>query len=183
MILDLVGNKIDDLDTHWVERSAKNPKLEINKIKSQENATELNTQTKQPMPSVGAAGIGTIKKQSTKQIMEGEGFVKSNLKWFGEDGPWTPVFRVIKQKTSLTAKNMMSDLLDTPLLKLKNTKQWGYDATGKSIETDMRMMRVKEVQAHNLIKEQYLKYVAREQGAQKVPSTTIGSMVHNRLNN
>ena len=176
-------NKIDDLDTHWVERSAKNPKLEINKIKSQENTTELNTQTKQPMPSVGAAGIGTIKRQSTKQIMEGEGFVKSNLKWFGEDGPWTPVFRVIKQKTSLTAKNMMSDLLDTPLLKLKNTKQWGFDATGKSIETDMRMMRVKEVQAHNLIKEEYLKYVAREQGAQKVPTTTIGSMVHNRFNN
>ena len=139
-----------------------------------------------PKPSgVGAAGVseGGTPRFTAKEQMTGEKFVKSNLKIFGEEGPWTPVFRVIKQKTSLTAKNMMSDLLDTPLLKLKNTKQWGFDATGKSIETDMRMMRVKEVQAHNLIKEEYLKYVAREQGAQKVPTTTIGSMVHNRFNN
>ena len=82
------------------------------------------------------------KKFTIKQQMEGEGFVKTNLGVFGEDGPWTPVFRLIKQKTSLTARKMIGDLLDTPLLKLKNTKEWGFKASGKSIETDMRMMRV-----------------------------------------
>ena len=175
-------NKIDDLDTHWIERSAKNPKIETTKSKISEDVIEPSMQNKQPMPSVGAAGIGTVKRQTTKEIMEGEEFIKTNLKWFGEDGPWTPVFRVMKS-SSKTAREMMATLLDTPLLKLKNTKQWGFDATGKSIETDMRMMRVREVQAHNLIKEEYLKYVARVQGAQKVPNTTIGSMVHNRFNN
>ena len=47
---------------------------------------------------------------------------------------------------------MMGDLLDTPLLKLKNTKAWGFSATGKSIETDMRMMRVGEIESHKMVK-------------------------------
>ena len=85
--------------------------------------------------------------------MTGEKFIETNLKIFGEDGPWTPVFRVIKQKTSLTARRMMGDLLDTPLLKLKKTlKAWGFSATGKSIETDMRMMRVGEIESHKMVK-------------------------------
>ena len=176
--------KIDKLDDHWVEKSARNPKLETTKLKSKEDILEdgqVGT-FKEPMPSVGAAGIGTVKRQTTKEIMEGEEFVKSNLRIFGEDGPWTPVFRVMKS-ASKTARIMMADLLDTPLLKLKNTKEWGFDVTGKSIETDMRMLRVGEVQSHNLIKEQYLLYVKREQGAHKVPKTNLGTMVHNKYNN
>jgi len=122
------------------------------------------------------------KRTTISQQMHGEKFVKSNLKIFGEDGPWTPVFRVINQNTSLTARKIMGDLLDTPLLKLKNTKAWGFNATGKSIETDMRMMRVGEIESHKMIKDQYLKYVQRQQletGA-TVPSTDFMMMFKNR---
>ncbi|BAQ87674.1 putative internal virion protein [uncultured Mediterranean phage uvMED] len=122
------------------------------------------------------------KKFTIKEEMTGEKFVKSNLKIFGEDGPWTPVFRVINQKTSLTARKIMGDLLDTPLLKLKNTKAWGFSATGKSIETDMRMMRVGEIESHKLVKDSYLKYVQRQQketGAD-VPRTDFMMMFKNR---
>ena len=101
---------------------------------------------------------------------------------FGEDGPWTPVFRTVNQKVSLTAKKMIGDLLDTPLLKLKNTKAWGFSATGKSIETDMRMMRVGEIESHKMIKDQYLTYVQRQQkttGA-NVPKTDLMMMFKNR---
>jgi len=121
------------------------------------------------------------KKFTAKQQMEGEGFIKSNLNIFGEDGPWNPVFRLIKQKTSLTAKNMISDLLDTPLLKLKNTKEWGFQASGKSIETDMRMMRVGEIESHKLVKDEYINYIKRIQGVEKVPSTNLGLALHNKL--
>ena len=42
----------------------------------------------------------------------------SNLGKFGEDGPWTNVFRLTKAN-SKTARTMIADILDTPLLKLK----------------------------------------------------------------
>jgi hypothetical protein len=145
------------------------------------DGTFVNPNKTDPQPSgVGAEGIFKS-KMTTKQKMEGETFVKSNLGVFGEEGPWTPVFRLIKQNTSLTARKMIGDLLDTPLLKLKNTKEWGFQSSGKSIETDMRMMRVGEIESHKLIKDEFEKYIARIQGSRAVPKTDLGLNLHNKL--
>ena len=168
---------IKQLENHWIGKNIKDGDIAVNGTFVSPNAKELSGGT------VGAAEtIGTKKKFTISQQMHGEKFVKSNLKIFGEDGPWTPVFRVINQNTSLTARKIMGDLLDTPLLKLKNTKAWGFDATGKSIETDMRMMRVGEIESHKMLKDQYLKYVQRQQTVtgDAVPKTDIGMMFKNR---
>ena len=144
----------------------------------------VNPNKRDPEPSgVGAASVieGGTPRFTAKEQMTGEKFIKSNLKIFGEDGPWTPVFRVIKQNTSLTARKMIGDLLDTPLLKLKNTKEWGFQSTGKSIETDMRMMRVGEIESHKLVKDQYINYIKRTQSENAVPSTNIGLAFHNKM--
>ena len=144
----------------------------------------VNPNKRDPEPSgVGAAGVteGGTPRLTAKEQMTGEKFIKTNLKIFGEDGPWNPVFRVIKQNTSLTARKMMGDLLDTPLLKIKNTKEWGFQSTGKSIETDMRMMRVGEIESHKLVKDQYINYIKRTQSENAVPSTNIGLAFHNKM--
>ena len=140
------------------------------------DGTFVNPNKTDPKPSaVGSDVTSQPIIQTAKEQMYGEKFVKSNLGIFGEDGPWTPVFRVIKQNTSLTARKMMGDLLDTPLLKLKNTKAWGFSATGKSIETDMRMMRVGEIESHKMVKDQYLKYVQRQQKETGTPVSMFGT--------
>jgi hypothetical protein len=165
--------KIKELDDKWVSnQTVKDTDIAI-------DGTFVKPNRMDPNPtSVGSEGIAKPIRQTAKEKMEGEGFIKSNLNIFGEDGPWTPVFRVIKQKTSLTAKTIMSDLLDTPLLKLKNTKEWGFQSSGKSIETDMRMMRVGEIESHKLVKDEYINYIKRVQGTEKVPQTNLGLALH-----
>ena len=71
--------------------------------------------------SVGAAANTEAQSRvlTPKADFEGEQFVKSNLGIFGENGPWTPVFRLTKSIVP-TARKMIADILDTPLLKLKN---------------------------------------------------------------
>ena len=172
-----VQKNVKELENTWIGKEVKDGDVGV-------DGTFVNPNEKPLSPStVGAAETATVKPRlSIKQEMTGEKFIKSNLKIFGEDGPWTPVFRVINQKTSLTARKIMGDLLDTPLLKLKNTKAWGFSATGKSIETDMRMMRVGEIESHKLVKDSYLKYVQRQQketGAD-VPTTDFMMMFKNR---
>ena len=172
-----VQKNVRELENTWIGKEVKDGDVGV-------DGTFVNPNEKPLSPStVGAAETATVKPRlSIKQEMTGEKFIKSNLGIFGEDGPWTPVFRVINQKTSLTARKIMGDLLDTPLLKLKNTKAWGFSATGKSIETDMRMMRVGEIESHKLVKDSYLKYVQRQQketGAD-VPTTDFMMMFKNR---
>ncbi|BAQ87739.1 putative internal virion protein [uncultured Mediterranean phage uvMED] len=172
-----IQKNVKELENTWIGKEVKDGDVGV-------DGTFVNPNEKPLSPStVGAAETATVKPRlSIKQEMTGEKFIKSNLGIFGEDGPWTPVFRVINQKTSLTARKIMGDLLDTPLLKLKNTKAWGFSATGKSIETDMRMMRVGEIESHKLVKDQYLKYVQRQQketGAD-VPTTDFFMMFKNR---
>ena len=171
-----VQKKIKEYDDKWISnQTVKDTDIAI-------DGTFVKSNKLDPNPtSVGAEGISKPIRQTAKQKMEGEGFIKSNLNIFGEDGPWTPVFRVIKQKTSLTAKTIMGDLLDTPLLKIKNTKEWGFQSTGKSIETDMRMMRVGEIESHKLVKDEYINYIKRIQGIEKVPGTNLGLALHNKL--
>ena len=129
---------------------------------------------------VGAAATEGVSKKTLAQIeaeaLQGEEFIKSYLGVFGETGPWTPVFRVIKS-SSLRARNMVTELLDTPLLKLKNTKEWGFQTTGKSLETDLRMLQVREIESLKAIKELYLKYVHRMK--QNVPKSELGIMLKN----
>lgn len=171
-----VQKKIKEYDDKWISnQTVKDTDIAI-------DGTFVKSNKLDPNPtSVGAEGISKPIRQTAKQKMEGEGFIKSNLNIFGEDGPWTPVFRVIKQKTSLTAKTIMGDLLDTPLLKIKNTKEWGFQSTGKSIETDMRMMRVGEIESHKLVKDEYINYIKRIQGREKLPGTNLGLALHNKL--
>ena len=167
---------LKELDDKWISnQTVKDTDIAIDGTFVKPNRTDPNP------TSVGAEGVSKPIRQTAKQKMEGEGFIKSNLNIFGEDGPWTPVFRIIKQKTSLTAKTMIGDLLDTPLLKIKNTKEWGFQSTGKSIETDMRMMRVGEIESHKLVKDEYINYIKRIQGIEKVPGTNLGLALHNKL--
>ena len=129
---------------------------------------------------IGAAATEGVSKKTLAQIeaeaLKGEAFVKTYLSVFGEAGPWTPVFRVIKS-SSLRARSMVTELLDTPLLKLKNTKEWGFQSSGKSLETDLRMLQVSEIESLKEIKELYLKYVGRMK--QSVPKSEIGIMLKN----
>lgn len=167
---------LKELDDKWISnQTVKDTDIAIDGTFVKPNRTDPNP------TSVGAEGVSKPIRQTAKQKMEGEGFIKSNLNIFGEDGPWTPVFRLIKQKTSLTAKTMIGDLLDTPLLKIKNTKEWGFQSTGKSIETDMRMMRVGEIESHKLVKDEYINYIKRIQGREKLPGTNLGLALHNKL--
>jgi len=171
-----VQKNVKELESQWIGKNIKDGDVAV-------DGTFVKPETKELAPSgVGAEGVTTPVRTTIKKEMTGEKFIETNLRIFGEDGPWTPVFRVINQKLSLTARRMMGDLLDTPLLKLKNTKAWGFSATGKSIETDMRMMRAKEIESHKLVKGQYLKYVERQQletGA-SVPKTDLFMMFKNR---
>tara|TARA_R110002153_G_scaffold182269_1_gene335592 strand:+ start:444 stop:3671 length:3228 start_codon:yes stop_codon:yes gene_type:complete len=173
--------KIKEFDEEYISKN--NTKSSISEKDIGIDGTLVNPNKTDPMPSAVGASVNTQPiRQTAKEQMYGEKFVKSNLGVFGEDGPWTPVFRTVNQKVSLTAKKMIGDLLDTPLLKLKNTKAWGFSATGKSIETDMRMMRVGEIESHKMIKDQYLTYVQRQQkttGA-NVPKTDLMMMFKNR---
>jgi hypothetical protein len=129
--------------------------------------------------SVGAAANEARIQPKPIDEFTGERFVKSNLGKFGEDGPWTNVFRLTKS-SSKTARTMIADILDTPLLKLKNTKQYGFQATDASIETKLRMREVGSIEAMKEIKEQYLLYINRVQG--KAPKTELGINLHNRFN-
>ena len=138
------------------------------------NPTETRT-----TGSVGAAANEQKVQPTPKSDFEGERFVKSNLGIFGEDGPWTNVFRLTKS-SSKTARKMIADILDTPLLKLKNTKEYGFQATDASIETKLRMREALSIQAMKGIKEQYLLYINRVQG--KTPKTELGINLHNRMN-
>ena len=171
-----VQKNVKELESQWIGKNIKDGDVAV-------DGTFVKPETKELAPSgVGAEGVTKPVRTTIKKEMTGEKFIETNLRIFGEDGPWTPVFRVINQKLSLTARRMMGDLLDTPLLKLKNTKAWGFSATGKSIETDMRMMRAKEIESHKLVKGQYLKYVERQQletGA-SVPKTDLFMMFKNR---
>ena len=133
-----------------------------------------------PPSSVGSAGIESNVTSSPAKRMEGEAFIKTRLKWFGEDGPWTPVFRVVKS-SSLTAKKLMESLLDTPLLKIKNTPAHKFSATEGSIETQMKVMKVDELEAHMAVRNLYLDYIGRLQGENAKPATNIGLYLHNRL--
>ena len=174
--------KLKEADDYWIGKNTEKPLIKSDDIAI--DGTFVKPNKTDPEPSgVGAAGVleGGTKRFTAKEQMTGEKFVKSNLKIFGEEGPWTPVFRVVNQNTSLTAKNMMSDLLDTPLLRIKNLPKQDFQRTAPSIETEMRKMRVGEITSHRLIKDEYEKYIARMQGEEKVPTTGLGLNLHNRL--
>ncbi len=144
-----------------------------------EDGKFINPNERPTTGSVGAAANETKIKATPLEEFQGEKFVKSNLGVFGEDGPWTNVFRVTKA-VSKNARTMIADILDTPLLKLKNTKQYGFKATDPSIEVQLRMREVGSIEAMKDIKEQYMKYIARVQGSH--PKTEIGLNMHNIMN-
>ena len=146
-----------------------------------EDGKFINPTEKPPTPgSVGAAANEEKIRPTPKQEFEGERFVKSNLGVFGEDGPWTNVFRVTKA-ISKNARTMIADILDTPLLKLKNTKEYGFRSTNRSIETELRMREVGNIEAMKEIKEQYMLMIKRVQDGKEF-KTEIGVNLHNRFN-
>lgn len=130
------------------------------------------------------SGVGAAVNTDTKNLstagkrLEGEAFVKSYFSKFGEEGPWTPVFRVMKSATT-NGRKMMSDILDTPLLKLKNTKDWGFQSTGASLEVQLKMEEVAVIESMKDIKTAYMKYL--ESIGQTKPKTEIGVNWRNTL--
>ena len=144
-----------------------------------EDGKFINPTERTTVGSVGAAANESKIQPRPIDEFTGERFVKSNLGKFGEDGPWTNVFRTTKA-SSKTARTMIADILDTPLLKLKNTKKYGFQSTDASIETKLRMREVGSIEAMKEIKEQYLLYINRVQG--KSPKTELGINLHNRFN-
>jgi len=162
------------------DRAYNAPKSETVTNKLYEDGKFIDPNENPKTGSLSAAANEESIKTTPRQEFEGEQFIKTNLNIFGEDGPWTPVFRLVKSK-SLNARKMIADILDTPLLKLKNTEKYGFQATDASIETKLRMMEVGNIEAMKGIKEQYLVYIKRVQG--KEPTTELGINLSNRFNN
>ena len=184
-----IPNKIVDdaisLADDWIPVTNKSIKKQIvqdmdGSVKVYEDGILVNPNKLDTPPSgVGAAVNTDVKNLSTAgKRLEGEAFVKSHLKIFGEDGPWTPVFRVMKSAT-LNGRKMMTDILDTPLLKLKNTKDWGFQSTGASLEVQLRMEEVAVIESMKDIKTAYMKYL--ESIGQTKPKTEIGVNWRNTL--
>ena len=132
------------------------------------NPKKLDT----PPSSVGAKVNTEAQNLSTPgKRLEGEAFVKSYFSKFGEEGPWTPVFRTMKS-LSTNARKMMSDILDTPLLKLKSTRDWGFQAVNPSLEVQLKMEEVAVIESMKDIKNIYLRYL--ESIGQTKPVTEVG---------
>ena len=169
----------------WIPPVNKNSKRMVVKeldgsSKIYEDGVLVNPNKVDTAPSgVGAAVNTDTKNLSTAgKRLEGEAFVKSYFSKFGEEGPWTPVFRVMKSATT-NGRKMMSDILDTPLLKLKNTKDWGFQSTGASLEVQLKMEEVAVIESMKDIKTAYMKYL--ESIGQTKPKTEIGVNWRNTL--
>ena len=169
----------------WIPPVNKNSKRMVVKeldgsSKIYEDGVLVNPNKVDTAPSgVGAAVNTDTKNLSTAgKRLEGEAFVKSYFSKFGEEGPWTPVFRVMKS-ASTNGRKMMSAILDTPLLKLKNTKDWGFQSTGASLEVQLKMEEVAVIESMKDIKTAYMKYL--ESIGQTKPKTEIGVNWRNTL--
>ena len=128
--------------------------------------------------SVGASVAKDARAQmSYQEAKDAEEFVSTMFGKVGEEGPWTPVFRTMKA-VSKEARVMMGDLLDTPLLKLKNKRLYDFTSTPQSIELLRRKGERGVLQAQVLLYQAYQRYLKRV--GQEVPSTHFGLMMRNR---
>jgi len=128
--------------------------------------------------SLGASVSKDVKAQMTYQdAKDAEKFVSTMFGKVGEQGPWTPVFRTL-QATSLRAREMITELLDTPLLQLKNQKDYGHTASTQSIELLRRKGERGVFQAQILLRQAYERYLKRT--LQTVPTTHLGLLMKNR---
>ena len=175
-----------DLADDWIPVTNKSVKKQIvqdidGSTKIYEDGVLVNPNKLDPAPSSVGSKVNTdVNNLSTAgKRLEGESFVKSHLGIFGEEGPWTPVFRVMKA-ASLNGRRMMSDILDTPLLKLKNTRKFGFQSTDASLEVQLRMEEVAVIESMKDIKTAYMKYL--ESIGQTKPKTEIGVNFKNTLN-
>ena len=175
-----------DLADDWIPVTNKSVKKQIvqdidGSTKIYEDGVLVNPNKLDPTPSSVGSKVNTdVNNLSTAgKRLEGESFVKSHLGIFGEEGPWTPVFRVMKA-ASLNGRRMMSDILDTPLLKLKNTRKFGFQSTDASLEVQLRMEEVAVIESMKDIKTAYMKYL--ESIGQTKPKTEIGINFKNTLN-
>ena len=181
-----VINDAIDLADDWIPVTNKSVKKQIvqdidGSTKIYEDGVLVNPNKLDPAPSSVGSKVNTdVNNLSTAgKRLEGESFVKSHLGIFGEEGPWTPVFRVMKA-ASLNGRRMMSDILDTPLLKLKNTRKFGFQSTDASLEVQLRMEEVAVIESMKDIKTAYMKYL--ESIGQTKPKTEIGVNFKNTLN-
>ena len=108
-----------------------------------------------------------------------EEIVRTNLGVFGEGGPWTPVFRVLKA-TSLKARQMVTELFNTPLLQKKNLAEFEHKASTMSAEIERKLMEREPVEAHKAIRDLYSKYLFRLK--QRVPMSEAGLSFTNKMN-
>jgi len=129
--------------------------------------------------SLGASVAKDAKAQmSYLDAKDAETFVSTMFGKVGEQGPWTPVFRTLRA-TSLQARKMITDLLDTPLLQLKNQKDYGHTASVQSIELLRRKGERGVFQAQILLRQAYERYLKRI--GQDVPKTHVGLLMKNRF--
>ena len=143
-----------------------------------EDGKFFNAAEKITPSSVGASVAKDARAQmSYQEAKDAEEFVSTMFGKVGEEGPWTPVFRTMKA-ISKEARIMMGDLLDTPLLKLKNTKLYEFTSTPQSIELLRRKGEKGVLTSQILIKQAYQRYLKRT--GQEVPSTHIGLLMKNR---
>ena len=115
--------------------------------------------------TVGAKQIPKDKKSIKKEI-EGEKIQPTGLGIFGEKSQYTPIFDVLNNSLLLSDKKMITRLTATPLAQIKNTKEFGFEASGKSIDVESEMFmhthRLKHIMTTYDLYAKYLKRVANK---------------------
>jgi len=114
--------------------------------------------------TVGAKQIP--KNKNIKKQIEGEQIQPTGLNVFGEKSQFTPIFDVLNNSLLLSDKKMITRLTATPLAQMKNTKEFGFQASEKSIDVESEMFmhsrRYKHIFTTYDLFAQYLKRVANK---------------------
>ena len=114
--------------------------------------------------TVGAQQIP--KGKNIKKEIEGEKIQPTGLGIFGEKSQFTPIFDVLNNSLLLSDKKMITRLTHTPLAQMKNTKEFGFEASEKSIDVEADMFmhshRLKHIMTTYDLYAKYLKRVANK---------------------
>jgi len=117
-----------------------------------------------PESTVGARQIP--KSRNFKKEIEGEKIQPTGLKVLGEKSQFTPIFDVLNNSLLLSDKKMITRLTHTPLAQIKNTKEFGFEASEKSIDVEADMFmhshRLKHIMTTYDLYAKYLKRVANK---------------------
>lgn len=117
-----------------------------------------------PESTVGAQQIP--KSKNLKKEIEGEKIQPTGLNVLGEKSQFTPIFDVLNNSLLLSDKKMVTRLTHSPLAQMKNTKEFGFEASEKSIDVEADMFmhshRLKHIMTTYDLYAKYLKRVANK---------------------